>query len=152
MLSLANVAQLFTNKFSRLGASGLPFFFLAFRSFDRFWFRHFMPPDKFCDKVRQAVFSNFSMRTGNSRTRMPVAWYTALVIADAQPVRPISPIPLAPYSLKFGVGKIEKNTIQVRDVGIHRHQIVGVVVVHRFAVALVLDGFFQHGHADAHHY
>ena len=33
---------------------------------------------------------------GRLRIRLPVAWYTALLIAAATPTRPISPIPLAP--------------------------------------------------------
>ena len=40
---------------------------------------------------------------GRSRTRRPVAWYTALPIAAAVPVMPISPMPLAPIG-QVGVG------------------------------------------------
>ena len=42
---------------------------------------------------------SFSMRMGSSRTRTPVAWYVAIVRAEAHPVSPISPTPRAPYSL-----------------------------------------------------
>ena len=40
-----------------------------------------------------------SILIGNSRTRTPVAWCTASVIAAATPASPISPIPRAPSSL-----------------------------------------------------
>ena len=43
--------------------------------------------------------NRFSIFTGSSRTRTPVAWWTAAVIAAAIPAKPISPIPRAPSSL-----------------------------------------------------
>jgi len=50
-------------------------------------------------KIRRVHASKSSIFTGNSRTRTPVAWCTASVIAAAIPARPISPIPRAPSSL-----------------------------------------------------
>jgi hypothetical protein len=43
--------------------------------------------------------STFSNVTGRSRTRTPVASYTALTTAAAAPTIPISPAPLAPIGL-----------------------------------------------------
>src|SRR5690348_5638059 len=40
--------------------------------------------------------SSLSSRIGRSRTRIPVAWYTAPAMAAAVPTMPTSPIPLAP--------------------------------------------------------
>src|SRR5260370_9648133 len=42
--------------------------------------------------------NKFSIFTGSSRTRTPVAWWTAAVVAAAKPVNPISPIPRSPTS------------------------------------------------------
>src|SRR5437660_12365402 len=39
---------------------------------------------------------------GRSRTRMPVARYTALAMAAAVPTIPISPIPFAPIAFTYG--------------------------------------------------
>jgi hypothetical protein len=46
-----------------------------------------------------AQANRFSIFTGNSRTRTPVAWCTAAVTAAAKPARPISPMPRAPIWL-----------------------------------------------------
>src|SRR5262249_46680366 len=43
--------------------------------------------------------NRFLIFTGSSRTRTPVAWWTASVMAAANPASPISPIPRAPTSL-----------------------------------------------------
>ena len=43
--------------------------------------------------------NRFSIFTGSSRTRTPVAWCTADVTAAAKPAKPISPMPRAPSSL-----------------------------------------------------
>lgn len=53
-------------------------------------------------KGTQATFdcNKSSTRTGKSRTRTPVAWYTAAVMAAATPASPISPMPRAPISLR----------------------------------------------------
>ncbi len=47
---------------------------------------------------------SFSIVIGRSRTRLPVAWWTALATAAANPVMPISPIPRAPNSLNARSG------------------------------------------------
>lgn len=51
-----------------------------------------------CCRYRAFQAINFSIRIGSSRTRMPVAWYVAIVNPDVHPVSPISPTPRAPYS------------------------------------------------------
>ena len=43
--------------------------------------------------------SSLSRVTGRSRTRTPVAWWTALATAAAVPTMPISPMPLLPMAL-----------------------------------------------------
>jgi len=50
--------------------------------------------------VKQSPHANkSSIFTGSSRTRAPVAWWIAAVMAAAMPAKPISPIPRAPSSL-----------------------------------------------------
>src|SRR6266566_3586562 len=48
------------------------------------------------------LLSSLSSRIGRSRTRIPVAWYTALAMAAAVPTMPTSPIPLAPAGPRSG--------------------------------------------------
>jgi hypothetical protein len=49
-----------------------------------------------------AYCRSLSRVTGRSRTRMPVAWCTALAIAAAVPTMPSSPMPLEPIGLVYG--------------------------------------------------
>jgi hypothetical protein len=59
-----------------------------------------LPLSGACPDILVCVpYKRFSIFTGNSRTRTPVAWCTASVIAAAIPARPISPTPRAPSSL-----------------------------------------------------
>ena len=73
--------------------------------------------------------SRRSRRSGRSRTRTPVAWWTALAIAAAVPTMPISPMPLAPIGLRWG----SSSSIQVAsislDVGVGGDVVRGEVVV-----------------------
>ena len=57
------------------------------------------PPLSWIPNVSLIHTNKFSIFTGSSRTRTPVAWWTAAVIAAATPAKPISPIPRAPSSL-----------------------------------------------------
>ena len=77
--------------------------------------------------------SNCSIVTGSSRTRTPVAWCTASVMAAAMPARPISPIPRAPECVDLLVGEVEEMHLDRRHVGVHRHHVVGQVAVDRRA-------------------
>src|SRR5262245_30982687 len=47
---------------------------------------------------------------GRSRTRMPVAWCTALAIAAAVPTMPSSPMPLDPIGLTYGSSSRTQST------------------------------------------
>ena len=91
------------------------------------------------------------MRTGSLRTRTPVAWYTAAVIAGATPARPISPIPRAPKEPIMGSGIFRKVTSISGTSRAGRDKIVGKAVVDRIAVARVVDCLLQQAHADTHH-
>jgi hypothetical protein len=73
MFSFANVVHLFTHEFAGLRARRFPFFFVLMRSLDNFFFRHFLDLAVRERKLPYVVFSSFSTRTGNSRTRTPVA-------------------------------------------------------------------------------
>ena len=46
--------------------------------------------------------------TGSSRTRTPVAWWTAAVMAAANPARPISPMPRSSKSVDHFAGDTER--------------------------------------------
>ena len=50
----------------------------------------------------QSAARTRSGRSGSSRKRTPVAWYTALPTAAAVPTMPISPIPLEPIGFRCG--------------------------------------------------
>src|SRR4051794_25452538 len=54
------------------------------------------------DAVGYSPSSTRSRRIGRSRTRTPVAWWTAFATAAAAPTIPISPIPFAPIGLRCG--------------------------------------------------
>ncbi|MDU0289884.1 hypothetical protein [Saccharothrix longispora] len=46
--------------------------------------------------------------TGRSRTRLPVAWWTALPMAAGTPVTGVSPNPRAPRAVPAGSGRSMK--------------------------------------------
>jgi hypothetical protein len=48
---------------------------------------------------RSRTYISFSIVIGRSRTRLPVAWNTALAMAAAAPTTPISPTVLPPRAL-----------------------------------------------------
>ena len=73
---------------------------------------------------------------GRSRTRLPVAWKTALAIAAATPTMPISPSPLTPSGLTTRRAP-RRRSPRCRHVGVHRHVVLGEVVVHEPAEAVV---------------
>ena len=89
------------------------------------------------------------MVIGNSRMRLPVAWKTALPMAAASPTMPISPTPLTPSGFTLVVVLVDKDHVDVVDVGIHRHVVLGQVVVHEAAEAVVGQGLLLQRHADA---
>ena len=60
--------------------------------------------------------------------RLPVAWKTALAMAAATPTIPISPIPLTPIGLT-PVGFADEDDLDVGDVGVDRHEVIGEVGV-----------------------
>ena len=69
------------------------------------------PQDPLAQSRRPTGYPNrCSIFTGNSRTRTPVAWCTAAVMAAAMPAKPISPISRAPSALISLSGKSTKCT------------------------------------------
>ncbi len=54
--------------------------------------------------------------------------------------------------VQLEVGIVEEADVQVRDVGMGGHDVVGEVGVHRRAAAVVVLGAFEQGHADPHHH
>ena len=86
---------------------------------------------------------------GKSRTRLPVAWKTALAIAAATPTMPISPRPLTPSGLTIVVVLVDEDHLDVVDVGVDRHVVLGEVVVHEAAEAVVDHALLVQRHADA---
>jgi len=70
-------------------------------------------------------------RWGSARTRMPVACQTALAMAPAEPVMPISPTPLMPE--RIHVGGRASSIIKASSrwhVGVHRNPVFREVGIH----------------------
>ncbi len=66
---------------------------------------------------------------GKSRTRLPVAWYTALAIAAATPTSPISPTPFTPSGLTTVSMLFHKQDFYLRHIGMDGHVVAGQVMV-----------------------
>lgn len=81
--------------------------------------------------------SRFSIWIGSSGTRAPVAGIVAAASVDATPVRPISPAPRAVF-VENQVGIIEKDAIHLRNISIHRDNIIREVVVDGMTAARVV--------------
>ena len=64
----------------------------------------------FIGGVSQCPYASLSRVIASSRMRLPVAWYTALAMAAATPVMPISPTPRTPNGLMCGSGISRKCT------------------------------------------
>ena len=65
---------------------------------------------------------------GRSRTRRPVAWYTALAIAGATPQIAISAT-LGAERVDVRVVLVDEQHVQLLHVGVHRHQVLGEIGV-----------------------
>jgi hypothetical protein len=69
---------------------------------------HMSPLVGAADASRQQIFDfhrQFSqIFTGSSRTRTPVAWWTASVMAAAMPANAISPVPFKSFKRELSSG------------------------------------------------
>ena len=79
--------------------------------------------------AHRGVQSRSSSRIGSSRTRLPVAWNTALAIAAFMPTMPISPMPLIPSGLTCSSALRDQQHLHLRHVRIHRDVVFREVVV-----------------------
>ena len=86
--------------------------------------------------------NKFSIFTGNSRPRTPVAWWSA----DAELADPAC----AKFVHLF-VGEVDETDVDGRHVGVYHHHVVGQITVDRRAVLRIVSGVLQQCHADSHH-
>src|SRR6185312_3935031 len=49
------------------------------------------------------------------------------------------------------IGILDEDAVEIRGVSVRRNQVVGIVVVQRFAVAAVVVGLLEQAHADTHY-
>ena len=63
-----------------------------------------------------------------SRTRVPVAWKTALATAADTPTAPSSPMPLAPIGLGMLVVAIDEVHVDIPDIGVARNDVAREVL------------------------
>ena len=68
------------------------------------------------------------MPIGSSRTRIPVAWKTALAIAADTPTALSSPMPLAPIGLACSSHVVDELHVDLADVGVAGDDVAGEVL------------------------
>src|SRR5207253_5856974 len=93
-----------------------------------------------------------SILIGNSRTRTPVAWWTAAVIAGATPGQADLADPTRTKFVNLFVWIIEEVHVDRRRVGVHCHDVVSQITVDRRAALLIVGCVLKKRHTDSHHH
>ena len=70
-------------------------------------------------------------------------------MAAAVPTMPISPMPLTPSGLTLVLVLVDEDHVDIVDVGVHRHVVLGEIVVHEAAELVVEHASPPERHADA---
>ena len=85
---------------------------------------------------------------GKARKRRPVAWNTALAMAAATPIIPVSPIPLT--RVHETIRLTDKDDVELGDVRVYRNQLIAKRCVGD-AAGSVEERLLEQPHTDAHY-